>query len=217
MQEKTLPAEQTYFVHRRREMLPFVPRAARRVLDVGCGSGAFTAEMAREIKAEYWGVELDAQAVARAEPVFHRLLQGDVFAKLPELPEKSFDVIVCNDVLEHVAQPFELLEKLRGKLSPTGVVVASIPNVRYIKNLYHVVVQKDWEYRDEGILDRTHLRFFTKRSLERSLTANGWRIQRLEGINPTRMRAAFRVLNLLSLGHLADTEFTNFAVVFSPA
>jgi 2-polyprenyl-3-methyl-5-hydroxy-6-metoxy-1,4-benzoquinol methylase len=206
-----------YYDHKRLEMLPFVPSTAKRILDVGCGAGAFASELARRVPAEFWGIELNAATVARASTVFHRIITGDAYLVAVELPDHYFDCIICNDVLEHVVEPIALLEKLRGKLAPGGIIVASVPNVRYVKNLYHLLAQKDWEYQDEGIRDRTHLRFFTRRSMTRSLTSAGWRILRCHGILPTRMRAAFAVLNALTLGSIADTQFMNFAFVFTSA
>jgi len=206
-----------YYDHKRLEMLPFIPTTAKRILDVGCGAGAFASEVAKLVPAEFWGIELNAATVARASPVFHRIITGDAKDKAGELPDRHFDCIICNDVLEHVIEPFALLEKLRAKLAPGGIIVASVPNVRYVKNLYHLLAQKDWEYQDEGIRDRTHLRFFTHRSMTRSLTAARWRIIRCQGILPTRMRAAFAVLNALTLGSIADTRFMNFAFVFTSA
>ena len=206
-----------YYDHKRLEMLPFVPSTAKRILDVGCGAGAFASELARRVPAEFWGIELNAATVARASTGFHRIITGDAYLVAVELPDHYFDCIICNDVLEHVVEPIALLEKLRGKLAPGGIIVASVPNVRYVKNLYHLLAQKDWEYQDEGIRDRTHLRFFTRRSMTRSLTSAGWRILRCHGILPTRMRAAFAVLNALTLGSIADTQFMNFAFVFTSA
>ena len=206
-----------YYDHKRLEMLPFVPSTAKRILDVGCGARAFASELARRVPAEFWGIELNAATVARASTVFHRIITGDAYLVAVELPDHYFDCIICNDVLEHVVEPIALLEKLRGKLAPGGIIVASVPNVRYVKNLYHLLAQKDWEYQDEGIRDRTHLRFFTRRSMTRSLTSAGWRILRCHGILPTRMRAAFAVLNALTLGSIADTQFMNFAFVFTSA
>jgi 2-polyprenyl-3-methyl-5-hydroxy-6-metoxy-1,4-benzoquinol methylase len=204
-----------YYDHKRLEMLPFIPRGAKRILDVGCGAGAFASEVAKVVPAEIWGIEIDPKTAARAASVFHRLITGDANDKAAELPDRYFDCIVCNDVLEHVVEPFALLDKLRSKLAPGGVVVASVPNVRYVKNLYHLLAQKDWEYQDEGIRDRTHLRFFTQKSMTRSLTATRWRIMTCQGILPTRMRALFAVLNALTFGALADAQYMNFAFVFA--
>jgi 2-polyprenyl-3-methyl-5-hydroxy-6-metoxy-1,4-benzoquinol methylase len=205
-----------YFGHKRLEMLEFVPLSARRVLDVGCGSGAFVRALSESLNAEFWGVELSPDAARARFPGFHRYLVGSITDKLSELPDRYFDCIVFNDVLEHLMEPFSVLEVLKRKLTPAGVIVASVPNVRYIKNLVHLLVEKDWKYQDEGILDRTHLRFFTRKSLLRSLTENGWNVQTCKGISPTRMKFAFWALNLATFGFMADTQYMNHAIVASP-
>ena len=81
------------------------------------------------------------------------------------LPDNNFDVVIFNDVLEHFENPWAVLENVKTKLNASGVVVASIPNVAYITNLVELILKKDWRYKPEGgILDKTHLRFFTKKS-----------------------------------------------------
>ena len=90
-------------------------------------------------------------------------------------------------MLEHLVEPFEVLEKMKAKLVKNGEIIVSIPNVRYIKNLYHLLIEKDWQYQDNGILDRTHLRFFTEKSIKRSLVENGWEISFQKGVNATRV------------------------------
>jgi 2-polyprenyl-3-methyl-5-hydroxy-6-metoxy-1,4-benzoquinol methylase len=82
-----------------------------------------------------------------------------------DLPEEAFDCIVCNDVLEHLITPWQVLGKLAILLKPGGHFVASIPNVQYWGVLKDLVFEGDWRYADEGVLDVTHLRFFTRRSI----------------------------------------------------
>src|ERR1051325_5489453 len=81
------------------------------------------------------------------------------------LPEGAFDCIFCNDVLEHLADPYSALRYCRRLLTPEGVLIASIPNIRYFPVLFQLLVKKNWQYEDHGVMDRTHLRFFTKNSI----------------------------------------------------
>ena len=76
------------------------------------------------------------------------------------------------------------LRRVKQKISPGGVIVGSVPNVRYFKNLFDTLVLKDWDYKDAGILDRTHLRYFTLKSLSRSLRETGYSIDAIRAINP---------------------------------
>lgn len=207
-----------YYGHPRREMEPFVPAAAERVLDVGCGAGAFAATL-RAARAgrvlEIWGVELSPEAAARAGGSCDRVLIGDAVARLRELEVASFDCVVMNDVLEHLAEPAPLLREARRVLRPAGALVVSLPNVRYFFNVWGLAVHGHWDYVDEGILDRTHLRFFTRSSLGRLLEDEGFTVQRLQGINPTGS-VKFKLVNLLTLGRWADMRWLQFACVARP-
>ncbi len=208
----------SYYGHPRREMAPFVPADAARVLDVGCGAGAFAATL-RAARAgrtlEIWGVELSAEAAARAGSVCDRVLVGDAVARVGELPDAHFDCVVMNDVLEHLAEPRLLLREARRVLRPGGALVASLPNVRYFFNVVDLVVHGRWDYVDEGILDRTHLRFFTRGSLGAMLREEGFAVDRMQGINPTGS-LKFALVNTLTLGRWSDMRWLQFAVVARP-
>jgi 2-polyprenyl-3-methyl-5-hydroxy-6-metoxy-1,4-benzoquinol methylase len=207
-----------YYGHPRREMEPFVPARARVLLDVGCGAGAFAATLraARPDRPlEIWGVELEAAAAARSRGAIDRVLVGDAVARVGELPDGAFDCVVCNDVLEHLAEPAALLRQIRRVLGAQGALVASVPHVRYFFNVVDLVVHGRWDYVDEGILDRTHLRFFTRGSLCRLLADEGFDVQTLQGINPTGSMK-FKLVNLATLGRWADLRWLQYAVVARP-
>lgn len=211
----------SYFGHLRLQMRAFVPSSARRLLDVGCGDGAFAAGLRAErqlagIKLEIWGLELDDAAAARAAQKLDRVLVGPAEDRVAELPAEAFDCVVLNDVLEHLAQPQQLLAALQRVLAPGGCLVASLPNVRYYRNVWDLVVRGDWEYQDEGIRDRTHLRFFTRSSMRGLFQRAGYRLRQQAGINPTRSKL-FAVCNVLCLGRLAEMRYLQFACVAEPA
>jgi SAM-dependent methyltransferase len=214
--EDGVPA-QHYFDHPRPQMRAFVPANARVILDVGCGAGGFAAGLREERRREgheleIWGLELDPAAAEVAGGVLDRVLQGPAEELVIRLPEAHFDCVCCNDVLEHLAWPDRVLRDLRRVLKPGGVVVASIPNVRYFGNVWDLVVRGAWSYTDEGILDRTHLRFYTRASTADLFAAGGYRLLRQEGINPTH-GWRFRVVNVLSLGRWRDMRYLQFACV----
>jgi ubiquinone/menaquinone biosynthesis C-methylase UbiE len=212
--------EQHYFGHSRPQMRAFVPTSARVLLDVGCGAGAFAAGLREERQRvgqtlEIWGLELDPAAASAAGAVLDQVLQGPAEELIGRLPDAHFDCICCNDVLEHLAWPDRALRDLRRVLKPGGVVVASLPNVRFFGNVWNLVVHGAWSYTDEGILDRTHLRFYTRSSLADLFAAGGYRLLRQEGINPTRAWR-FRVVNALSLGRWREMRYLQFACVATP-
>ncbi len=205
-----LDTDKNYYHHDRTEVLAHVPLSASRVLDVGCGAGLFAAALKQQQKAEVWGVELNAVIAEQARGNVDRLLIGDVTALVDGLPDDHFDCIVCNDVLEHIYDPAALLCKFKLKLKKHGVLICSIPNIRFIRVLKDLLLKKKWEYTDSGILDITHVRFFTVTSIANMFWRAGYQILELKGLNPRKMRVGFMVLNFISGGLFDDTRFPQF-------
>lgn len=203
-----------YFSNPRPELLPLVPKQARRVLELGCGDGAFARAFLSEVDekdCEYWGVEASESAARIAASHFKVLAKG-IDQALSELPGNHFDLLICNDVLEHLPDPTRTLESLRAKLAPRAKLFLSVPNVRFLPVLLELLLKKDWRYQDAGVLDRTHLRFFTEKSLRRMIEESGFVVKELRGIN-SRANLLFHVGNVLSLGLLRDTQFPQFAAL----
>jgi 2-polyprenyl-3-methyl-5-hydroxy-6-metoxy-1,4-benzoquinol methylase len=208
-------SESKYFQSYRREMLEFVPTDATRILEVGCGEGAFGQQLASRQGAEVWGVEPNAAAARMASTKLHQV-ETRWFDETIAAPRSYFDCVVFNDVLEHMEDPWSALsfskKLLRGEHS---VVVASIPNFRYWHNLVDVVVYKNFEYGEEGILDKTHLRFFTENSIRGLFAKTGFEILEFTGINPTESKL-FKTANLALLNGLRDMRFMQFGIVATP-
>ena len=169
----------------RPEMLQFVPISAQKILEIGCGSAGFSAQIKKCQSCEIWGVELNQDSAKKAEKVIDKVLCGDIVQLLSTLPNTYFDCIVMNDVIEHLIDPELVLIELSAKLNSSGVFVLSVPNVRFWKNWINFVLRKDWNYTDDGILDRTHYRFFTKKSLKRMFQKLNFEVQIFKGINKT--------------------------------
>ena len=127
------------------------------VLDVGCASGGLLARLAPHAGRRE-GIEVDPVAAAAAADFADRVHVGSVDQLGPEGP--PFDVVVLGDVLEHVPDPAATLDRVLAWLSPEGRLVISLPNVAHWSVRLSLVAGR-WEYRDSGILDDTHLRFFT--------------------------------------------------------
>lgn len=163
-------------------ILPFLPDNVRTMLDVGCASGAFGA-IAKQHGITVWGVEPVKEAAAKARHVLDQVIEG-FFDEHAALPDVYFDAITFNDSLEHFPEPMSPLRLARRKLKPDGRLVCCIPNVRYVENIKHLLFGKDWRYTDKGILDDTHLRFFTRKSMVRTIEAAGFTVLSVQGINP---------------------------------
>jgi len=204
-----------YYKKVRSEMLVFIPESAKTILEIGCGSGNFSAQLVKE-GVETWGVEPFEESAKEAKQKLTKVLFGTLDETLKDLPDNYFDVIVMNDVIEHLLEPWDDIVNLKAKLKKEGVLVTSIPNVRYSKNLFKMIFKRDWKYTDDLILDRTHYRFFTKRSIKRMYKDCGYNIQSIEGINTTKsfLYFPFAVLfNIVLLGSQLDMFFMQHATV----
>ncbi|MBA4276729.1 MAG: class I SAM-dependent methyltransferase [Flavobacterium sp.] len=167
-------------------MLNYLPEKAQKVLDIGCGNGAFATLVKEKNNAEVWGIELMEEEAKVALNVLDKVLIGACENHLNELPDGYFEVIYLNDVLEHLVDPYSVLETLKSKLTQNGVVISSIPNVRFFRTFSKVLFSKDWKYEDHGVMDKTHLRFFTGKSIKRMYNELGYTILKHEGINVTK-------------------------------
>lgn len=207
-----------YYSQARAEMLAYLPERASRVLEVGCGVGNFGALLREKYPlARLHAVEQNENAAAEAANLYDVVWVRDVGESLEDSEGNSFDLIVFNDVLEHLVDPWKCLVLARARLAPTGMVVASIPNMRFWPILSDLVFQGAWTYRDAGVMDRTHLRFFTKHSIRSLFEQCGYRVDQIEGINETWKKSMrWRVLNILFAGALRDCLYPQFAVTATP-
>jgi SAM-dependent methyltransferase len=154
-------------------------------------------------------VEARPEFVAEASPHYDEIVTGTFPKALSGCPVR-FDCIVFNDVLEHMADPWAALHTARGLLTPEGTVVASIPNVRNLETVFQLVVRGQWTYAASGVLDRTHLRFFTKRSIRVLFEESGFGIEAIGGIHPLGRSHSRLVRTLPRL--TGEFAYTGFAV-----
>lgn len=201
-----------YYENERAELLGFVPPGVRRVLDVGCGAGRFAERLRRERGCEVWGIEPDTRIAPLARPrVAH--LEVALFTPTLPLPAAHFDLICFNDVLEHMPQPELALQYARSLLAPSGRVLASVPNFRHFNNLWELVVHGRADYRESGVMDKTHLRIFTRHSVQKLFREQGYVIERAAGISPQFTRRLFHLFNCITLGRISDMRWLQIAVV----
>ena len=176
----------SYYQNQRPEIYGMVPEFADKILEIGCAAGGFRLNFSEHV--EYWGVEPVREAADQARQKNIKALCGTYDEVCNQIPDAYFDVVVCNDVIEHVADPEAFLFSLKNKLAPNGVLVGSIPNVRFWGNLINLLVRRDWQYEESGVLDRTHLRFFTAKSFRRLMHDVGYELERMAGIESKRMK-----------------------------
>ena len=202
-----------YFAGERREMLPFIPAAAQKILEIGCGEANFARVLKAQRPMHVTGVEPQRSAAAVAATVLDRVLALDVEAGIDALTGQQFDCIVFNDVLEHLVDPWITLESVKPLVAKGGVVVASIPNMRYMPVFKELVLQGIWRYRQDGVMDKTHLRFFTQSSIVALFNDSGYAVNTIAGINGIEFPWKFGLLNKLLSDRFADTQFQQYACV----
>lgn len=193
-------------------MLQYFPESAKTVLDVGCGEGSFAYQLKQKHQTETWGIEYMPEHAKLAEDKLDKVMSGPCEDYIEGLPDQYFDVIYFNDVLEHLVDPYWVLEKMKSKLTNQGIIISSIPNMRYHKPFVDLVLNKNWEYKDSGIMDRTHLRFFTKKSIVNMYQDLGYTVVKHEGINKTKSIKPY-LYNILFLFTATDMFYVQYATV----
>lgn len=195
-----------YFGHARPEVCDQVDGQGLRVLDLGCAAGLLGEELLRRGTArEVHGIEIDAQVAAAASQRLQRVWVGDLDSFDLGQTDGPYDVVIAADVLEHLRDPWDALRRLHAVLVPGGRVVSSIPNLRYWKIVGDLVLRGRFDYTDEGILDRTHLRFFTRHTIPELFTSTGYSLDRLAPI-PIERKGWKRALMSIS-GDFAHVQF----------
>jgi GT2 family glycosyltransferase/tetratricopeptide (TPR) repeat protein/2-polyprenyl-3-methyl-5-hydroxy-6-metoxy-1,4-benzoquinol methylase len=224
---RALDRDRRYYEWPRPELLGLIPADARRLLDVGCGAGVLGEAVKRRQTCEVVGIELHPEAAAEAARRLDQVVAED--AETTDLGVLgTFDAIVCGDVLEHLRDPGTLLSRLRTVLSPTGVVVASLPNARHLDVLQQLA-EGNWTYEAAGLLDRDHLRFFTRRSVEQLFAESGFGVAAVRGVpaaghqgwvgagRPTAIRAGRLAIRDLSAEEAEEFFIEQWLVVARPS
>lgn len=173
----------------------------RRILDIGCGAGAtLVALKQRDPTAFAMGLEghPPAAAMARQRSAIDQVVEADIMDPAwPQATGGDFDLIVISHVLEHLPDPAGMLQRAKGLLAPGGKLLVAVPNARHASLVLPLLLFGEFRYRDAGVLDETHLKFFTARSAARLYRDNGFEISRMQlEVGGTRSR----ILLALTLG-----------------
>jgi SAM-dependent methyltransferase len=159
-----------------------------RILEVGCNTG-YLGEVLNQAGHFVFGVEISARAAALAASRIDQVFVGtiDTFLDTPAYDDERFDCITFGDVLEHLFNPGEVLQKVRDRLSPGGIIVASVPNITHL-SVRLMLLSGMWKYSDRGILDRTHIRFFDKRGVLELFASAGYHVMSVSAVRlPVQM------------------------------
>ncbi|OGP50499.1 MAG: hypothetical protein A2Y79_06295 [Deltaproteobacteria bacterium RBG_13_43_22] len=165
----------------RMDIVNLIPESCESVLEIGCGTGATGAFLKEKNPNLYYvGMEIDGQAARIAKTRLNEVLTIDIEkinADQFNLKKNFFDLIIAADVLEHLYDPWRIMDFLRCFIEKNGKVILSFPNTQNI-NLIANLVQGNWTYEKYGLLDATHIRFFTWNEIEKLLMGTGYRILR---------------------------------------
>lgn len=211
--------DMSYYSADRSEFLGMFSHYAKnmRILDVGCGTGA-NYEYLRTWARYLVGVEINEAAARVASERYDRVLIGPIEEVYHDLMNERFDLIICGDVLEHLIDPWTVVGLLQNVCSPTGYMLASIPNLRYWKELINLVVLGEFYYKDWGLMDNSHLRFFTKQTMVDLFVNHGWMINMIKADIHLKGRKwpKGRVADRITLGLLTEFLATRFYFITSP-
>jgi 2-polyprenyl-3-methyl-5-hydroxy-6-metoxy-1,4-benzoquinol methylase len=204
-----------YYQHIRFEIFEHIAKGQHLVLDVGCGAGVLGAYLKQQgCASEVVGIEIDTIAAKEALTKLDRVLCADlnqtsVIDVLKDFDKASFDYIICADVLEHLIDPWKGLTELVTYLKLNGRLVTSIPNVRHWSVWLPLILRGQWEYREAGIMDSTHLRFFTRATGIKLIEFANLKIVECR---PIIWRRSERLLNRVTFG-LCEGWLTNQWVI----
>lgn len=165
-----------YYNIEKTNLLKYFDGINKKILDIGCANGRLGKKLQElNIAVELVGVEIFLPAAKEAKKHYNNVIVGDI--EEINLPyEKYFDYIICGDIIEHLKNPWVMLKNIRNVLKIDGKLICSVPNIRYWRILRDLIIHGKWEYVDSGILDITHLRFFTKYSFIELLKCTGYKI-----------------------------------------
>jgi 2-polyprenyl-3-methyl-5-hydroxy-6-metoxy-1,4-benzoquinol methylase len=205
-----------YFNSYRFDLLELIPTQNRNgnLLEVGAASGN-TLMYAKQnhYASTVYGIDIcSIENSYQKSPEITQFTIGNIEQKDVFFTEDFFDVIICGDVLEHLIDPWNTINKLKAYLSVNGIIIASIPNIREFKTMKKILFSGNFEYEESGVLDKTHLRFFCKKNIEKLFTDNGMQIQKMTN-NISHSTPKRNLFNKLSFGMFEEFLVTQYIVV----
>lgn len=181
----------------------------QKILEIGCAAGQLGAAVKQRAQVHWTGVEITQEAHLKAAQVLDLALLADIETDSLDLPAQSFDRLVLGDVLEHLRDPWTTLSRLAEYLKPGGQVLCSLPNINHWTVLANLLAGQ-FTYEDQGILDRTHLRFFTLKESITLFEGAGFTLERVESIEVEHPQMKRVVGQFNSLRNILGIEHSNF-------
>ena len=211
IEEMYLTKKTDYFSLEREVFKNSIKGKNLKILDIGCGTGILGAFLKREQNCFVAGVEINQSAFQSALSNLDQVVKGNF--ETIDLPFENnfFDVVVMGDVLEHLVNPINSLNKIHPLLKENGEILITVPNIKHWKVVSKLIFNDSWQYEDWGILDYTHMRFFTKKSIKNIIVNQNYSISKIDRIiqNPSKSYYLNKITFGLFQGFLASHIFLN--------
>lgn len=177
----SMPKPEKYFVEWRKEIVPLIKEPVTTLLDLGCGAGETSFELKKlGLAKKVTGIEAFQGAAAIARTKLDHIVEVDIDKLDWNSLGGPFDMILALDILEHLVDPWTTIIHATQILKPGGCIVTSIPNIQHYSVVFPLLFMGDWRYAEEGLLDSTHLRFFTYKTAIQLMTSTGLKVDAVE-------------------------------------
>lgn len=171
------------YIGTRNDILDLIPNNIGKVLDIGCGIGTLGEQIKRRNNnVDVVGIELDEQMAELAREKLNNVITEDVdkINLADYFAPNYFGCIIFADILEHLKNPWDVLKNATNFLNNDGFIIVSVPNVRHYTTIVNLVFRGYWPYRERGIHDKTHLRFFALKNIKELFQYANLKIVRIE-------------------------------------
>jgi len=197
-------------------MLRFITNNPKITLEVGCREATHSLLLKKTFSLqETWGIEPEnnKEMVSQAKKNLDYFINDYLTSDTKDLPSDHFDLIIFNDVLEHMYDPWEVLISTKKYLKDDGIIVISIPNIRHKSILKQLIFHDDFQYKEEGLLDITHIRFFTKKTIIKMLEECGYEILKIDSIVvEKKQKIRKRIFNFLTNDRFKTIDIFQYGI-----
>ena len=155
------------YIGKRNDILKKIPNNVEFILDIGCSVGTLGRQIKNRNKCHITGIELSKKMGDEAAKYLDDVIIGDVEESvLDDISSNKFECIILADIVEYLNDPWKLIIDCHRILKKDGIIIASIPNIKHFSTIYNLIIKGYWPYRERGIHDKTHLRFFTLKNIK---------------------------------------------------
>lgn len=188
--------DSSYYFQVREDLISLLPNNTnQKILEIGAGSGNTLVEIKeRQLASEVVGVDIFAlENSHQKNPLIDNFIIANLETEELSLPTEYFDVILAGDVLEHLVDPWKVVEKVTMFLKKGGLFIVSVPNIREISTMSKIIFGGSFSYDPKGgIMDKTHLRFFCKKNVQDLFNDNFYSIKSVQPILDVTSKSSSR-------------------------